>query len=80
MLLRFDKGTDTAADASGLPGENRVEFPFRHDGKQCRVQWGGFWCGVFLLISFFFVRWGFFHVFCRTCRAIAGHAWLILTA
>lgn len=28
-LLWFDKGTDTDADASGLPGENRVEFPLQ---------------------------------------------------
>lgn len=42
VLLRFDKGTDTAADASGLPGENRVEFPFGHGGKQSVVCSGGF--------------------------------------
>lgn len=44
VLLRLDKGTDTAADASGLPGENRVEFPFRHGEKQCVVFSGGFFC------------------------------------
>lgn len=79
MLLRFDKGTDTAADASGLPGENQVEFPFRHDGKQS-IVFSGVVFGVGFFVDFFFVRWGFFHVFCRTCCAIAGHAWLILTA
>lgn len=67
MLLRLDEGTDTAADASGLPGENRVEFPFRHGGKQNVAFSGGF-----------LVRLGFFHAFCRTCHAIADHAWLIL--
>ena len=37
MLLRFGKGTGTAADAAGLPGENRVEFPFGPAGKQSRA-------------------------------------------
>lgn len=59
MLLRFDKGTDTAADASGLPGENQVEFPFRHDGKQS-VVFSGVVFGVGFFVDSFFCEVEFF--------------------
>lgn len=61
--LGFDRGTEIVADASELPGENQMEFPFRHGGKQHAVLC---FCSV-----------GSFHGFCRTW-AIANLTHLLL--
>lgn len=46
--LGFDRGTEIVADASELPGENQMEFPFRHGGKQHAVLCVSARLGVFM--------------------------------